>query len=99
MKHYNLAKNRSKRHTVFRIPQAALLSYLSCRDPSQIQTFSMATRHLQEELLASSDPISVPTRYGPVTGGRALNGARVFLGEYHGLSLDQISYGDLNLFI
>ncbi|CAL1698757.1 unnamed protein product [Somion occarium] len=45
----------------------------------------MATRHLQEELLASSDPISVPTRYGPVTGGRALNGARVFLEVPYGI--------------
>ncbi|OBZ67787.1 hypothetical protein A0H81_12181 [Grifola frondosa] len=39
----------------------------------------MAQVHLQEELLQSSERISVQTRYGPVKGGRAANGAAAFL--------------------
>lgn len=46
--------------------------------------------HLQEELARSVDRVTVQTRFGPVTGGRALNGAAVFLGIYADIfSLDK----------
>lgn len=46
--------------------------------------------HLQEELARSTDRVTVQTRFGPVTGGRALNGAAVFLGIYADIfSLDK----------
>ncbi|KAK7692787.1 hypothetical protein QCA50_004420 [Cerrena zonata] len=37
------------------------------------------SKHLQDELLASSDRVTTNTNYGIVTGGRAENGAKVFL--------------------
>ncbi|EKM58177.1 uncharacterized protein PHACADRAFT_252281 [Phanerochaete carnosa HHB-10118-sp] len=39
----------------------------------------MALVHLQEELIKSSTPVTVETRFGPVRGGRAANGAATFL--------------------
>lgn len=35
--------------------------------------------HLQEELVNTSSPVTVETRFGPVRGGRAVNGAAAFL--------------------
>ena len=37
--------------------------------------------HLQDELLKTATPLAVETRYGRVKGGRAENGAAVFLGR------------------
>ncbi|THH16881.1 hypothetical protein EUX98_g9230 [Antrodiella citrinella] len=39
----------------------------------------MSRVHLQEELLQSSEQVIVDTRYGPVQGSKAANGAHVFL--------------------
>ncbi|KAI0077724.1 alpha/beta-hydrolase [Panus rudis PR-1116 ss-1] len=39
----------------------------------------MARVHLQEELQRTGERVSVETKYGQITGGRALNGAKVFL--------------------
>ncbi|KAF9046824.1 alpha/beta-hydrolase [Hymenopellis radicata] len=39
----------------------------------------MANVHLHEELASNSDRVTVETKFGKVTGGRALNGAVVFL--------------------
>ena len=39
--------------------------------------------HLQDELARSADRVTVETQFGPVTGGRALNGAAVFLGGHY----------------
>ena len=41
---------------------------------------------LQDDLSRSTERVSVVTRYGPVTGGRASNGAAVFLGMLSGMS-------------
>lgn len=38
--------------------------------------------HLQDELARSQDRVTVQTQFGPVVGGRALNGTAVFLGMY-----------------
>lgn len=40
----------------------------------------MSDAHIQDELVASPARVTVQTRYGPVTGGKAKNGAIVFLG-------------------
>ena len=40
----------------------------------------MARVHLQEELVKTATPVTVETRFGPVRGGRAANGAAAFLG-------------------
>jgi hypothetical protein len=40
----------------------------------------MAPAHLQEELIETDTPVTAETRYGPVRGGRAANGAAAFLG-------------------
>ena len=42
----------------------------------------MTDLHLSAELAQTGERIKVETRYGPVTGGRALNGAAAFLGEF-----------------
>ena len=39
-------------------------------------------KHLSEELASTEEKVSVQTRYGEVTGGKAENGAIAFLGEY-----------------
>ncbi|KAH9836085.1 carboxylesterase [Rhodofomes roseus] len=39
----------------------------------------MARVHLQDELIKSADRITVQTQFGPIKGGRAANGAAVFL--------------------
>ncbi|TEB33306.1 alpha/beta-hydrolase [Coprinellus micaceus] len=39
----------------------------------------MPDAHIQDELVASPARVAVQTRYGPVTGGKAKNGAIVFL--------------------
>ena len=41
---------------------------------------SMPGAHIQDELLANSTRVTVQTRNGPVTGGKADNGAIAFLG-------------------
>lgn len=41
----------------------------------------MSRVHLQEEILRSPERVVVNTQYGPVRGGRAANGAQVYLGE------------------
>jgi len=38
--------------------------------------------HLSEELSRMKTRVSVNTKYGKVTGGRALNGTAVFLGKF-----------------
>ncbi|KAL1676535.1 Alpha/Beta hydrolase protein [Schizophyllum commune] len=45
----------------------------------------MADLHLPAELAQTGERIEVETRYGPVTGGRALNGAAAFLEIPYGL--------------
>ena len=42
----------------------------------------MASVHLQDEIARDPDRITVNTQFGPVKGGRAANGASVFLGEW-----------------
>lgn len=37
-------------------------------------------KHLSEELASTGERVSVQTRYGKVTGGKAENGAFAFLG-------------------
>jgi hypothetical protein len=44
--------------------------------------------HLHDELAANSTRVTVETAFGPVTGGRASNGAAVFLGMGFVLSCD-----------
>lgn len=41
----------------------------------------MSTIHLHDELAQTEARVVVETRFGPVTGGRAKNGAAVFLGK------------------
>ena len=50
----------------------------------------MSQLHLQDELAKSQASVTIQTQYGPITGGRALNGAAVFLGK--GSSYDQMEY-------
>ena len=50
----------------------------------------MARVHIQEELIKTSTPITVETRYGSVRGGRAANGAAAFLGMLSGGSRDEL---------
>lgn len=40
----------------------------------------MSRIHIQDELLQSAERVVVHTAYGSITGGRAANGAAVFLG-------------------
>lgn len=40
----------------------------------------MSQLHLQDELAQTQASVVVQTRFGPIKGGRALNGAAVFLG-------------------
>jgi hypothetical protein len=44
---------------------------------------SMSNQHLHDELLQNPARITVETRHGPITGGRASNAAAVFLGAYN----------------
>lgn len=44
-----------------------------------LHTGSMSRIHLQEELTKSADRVTVKTQYGSIRGGRAANGAAVFL--------------------
>jgi hypothetical protein len=39
-----------------------------------------ARHHLHDELAANVERVRVGTAFGPVTGGRAANGAAIFLG-------------------
>jgi hypothetical protein len=41
----------------------------------------MPSIHLHDELAQTHEKVVVKTRFGPVTGGRARNGAAVFLGK------------------
>lgn len=50
--------------------------------PAQQASTTMSRVHLQEELLQSDARVTVETRYGSVRGGRAANGAAVFLGAH-----------------
>lgn len=44
--------------------------------------------HLQDELSQSTARITVQTRFGPVTGGKAINGTSVFLGIFYFRAMD-----------
>ena len=43
---------------------------------------TMAHVHLQDEIARNPERITVDTQFGPVKGGRAANGASVFLGRH-----------------
>lgn len=48
--------------------------------------------HLHDELIASSARLTVDTRYGKVIGGRASNGAAVFLGRSYVIILKSLDF-------
>lgn len=59
----------------------------------------MSEAHLHDELASNPARVIVPTRYGNVTGGRASNGAAVFLGMLDALSCIQIPASTLLTFV
>jgi hypothetical protein len=47
----------------------------------------MPNTHLHDELKDVNQSVTVETRFGPVTGGKARNGTSVFLGMYGDTSI------------
>ena len=65
-------------HLSFLAPFFRVLSI--SRNSALLQVQDMSYAHVSEEL-ADGVPVVVDTQFGPVRGGRARNGAQVFLGE------------------